>query len=128
MSGRWPRTLADIKELAEKVAGGLAEGQDAEVLGEEVLSIIEDMHYVFERIYNIRKEDITSREKLHHVKDLSEKIIEAEEGPDFQEYEYVWGGGHVPAGTPVGYEDKDGLHLFEHIVYSNTPREKEVEQ
>ena len=49
--------------------------------------------------------------------------IEAEDGEDFQKYEFV-NGGIVPPGTPVGVEigdiDEDGdtFFLYDHIVYA----------
>jgi hypothetical protein len=53
---------------------------------------------------------------------LRDMIIEAEDGEDFQEYNFL-GGKKVPAGTPVGIEVKNPrtgeveLHLFKDIEF-----------
>ena len=53
--------------------------------------------------------------------------IEAEDGEDFQEYEFVDSGEVVPAGTPIGVEIGDfsqgieiELFLYENIRYGDS--------
>jgi len=53
-------------------------------------------------------------------------IIEAEDGPEFQEYVFK-NGKPVPAGTPIGIEVSGDngveLKLFDNILFSDIPRE-----